>query len=334
MKVAVLGAGSWGSTLASMVSARHDTLLWARDTEVADEVTRDHRNSAFLPGVELSPALQATDDPERALDGAELVIVAVPSKYFRSVVELHHPYIPSTADLVSVAKGIEIGSGARMSEVLVAVLDQDPARVAVLSGPNLAREVVAGHPSATVLACTDEERADRLRQVLTTDTFRVFTNRDVVGCEIGGAVKNVIAIAAGIGDGLGYGWNTKAALITRGLTEMARLGIALGAHPITFLGLAGNGDLIATCSSPQSRNHHVGEELGRGRSLDQIVADMTMVAEGVASTPAIVELAHRHRVPMPISREVAAVLAGSLSPSDAVRQLMGYQAGSELDDLM
>jgi len=333
MKIAVLGAGSWGTTLASLTAAGNETTLWARDADVADEVTRRHRNPDYLPDVELCRDLRASVDPDVALRGAELVVVAIPSQYFRSVVELARPFLPSSAAVVSVTKGIELGTGARMSEVILDVLDIDPAQICVLSGPNLAREVMAGQPSATVLACLDDARAERLRRVITTESFRVFTNRDVVGCEIGGAVKNVIAIAAGIGDGLGYGWNTKAALITRGLAEIARLGIALGASPLTFLGLAGDGDLTATCSSPQSRNRHVGEELGKGRSLDEIIGEMKMVAEGVGTTPAIAALAHRLGVPMPITRKVAAVLTGSLSPADAVHGLMEYEPGSELDDL-
>jgi glycerol-3-phosphate dehydrogenase (NAD(P)+) len=235
--------------------------------------------------------------------------------------------------MVSVTKGIELATGFRMSEVILDVIDHDPSRVCALSGPNLAREVMAGQPSATVLACPPDAPTEWLRHVMTTESFRVFTNHDLIGCEVGGAVKNVIAIAAGIGDGLGYGWNTKAALITRGLAEITRLGVALTASPITFLGLAGNGDLTATCASPQSRNRHVGEELGKGRPLDEITAEMLMVAEGVTSTPAIAELAHRLGVRMPITRKVDAVLQGRLSPLEAVRQLMELEPGPELEEL-
>ncbi len=333
MKVAVLGAGSWGTTLASLLSPGHEVVLWARDAEVAEEVEQEHRNEAYLPGFVLGSSLRATADPERALRGADLVVVAVPSKYFRGVMELTGPSIPADADVVSVTKGIELGTGARMSEVVRDVTDHDAGRVCALSGPNLAREVMAGHPSATVLACTDDARAERLRHAMTTETFRVFTNRDLIGCEVGGAVKNVIALAAGIGDGLGYGWNTKAALITRGLTEVARLGVALGANPMTFLGLAGNGDLTATCASPQSRNRHVGEQLGAGRALEEIIDEMHMVAEGVSTTGAVVELARRLDVPMPISHKVESVLTGVLSPEEAVRQLMHHDPGPELDGL-
>lgn len=333
MRIAVIGDGSWGSTLGSLLAADHEAILWSRDPEVALEITREHRNSQYLRDIDLHPALRATTDLEDALQGSEIVLVAVPSKYLRSVIELAGPFVSPTAELVSVAKGIEVGTGRRMTEVIIEVLDHDPTRVGVLSGPNLAKEVAAGQPSTTVLAVPDAARAERLQHVLTTATFRVFSNRDVVGCEIGGAAKNVIAIAAGIGDGLGYGWNTKAALITRGLTEVARLGVALGASPITFLGLAGNGDLTATCSSPQSRNRHVGEQLGQGRHIEAITGDMNMVAEGVSTTPAIIELAHRRRVPMPITHRVHDVLTERASPAEAVRQLMSYDPGAELDDL-
>lgn len=333
MDVAVVGAGSWGTTLASLLAARNEIRLWTRDPAVAQEVRTDHRNSAYLPGFELHPRLTATTDLSEALAGAELVVLAVPSKYFRSVISDAAQLIEPSSAVISVAKGIEVGTGSRMTEVVLAECGHDPARVGALSGPNLAKEVLSGQPSFSVLAIPDDELAGRLRRVLTTSTFRVFTNRDVVGCEIGGAVKNVLAIAAGVADGLGFGWNTKAALITRGLTEMARLGIALGAQPITFLGLAGNGDLTATCASPQSRNRHVGEELGKGRTLDEIVEEMTMVAEGVSTTPAVMELASRHDVPMPITRQVDAILSGRLSAGDAVRRLMRYEPGSELEDL-
>ncbi len=220
-----------------------------------------------------------------------------------------------------------------MTEVLDETLGHDPSRVCVLSGPNIAREVMAGEPSATVIASRDVARAERLQQLLMTDSLRVYTNPDVVGCEVGGAVKNVLAIAAGIGDGLGFGWNTKAALITRGLAELTRLGVALGGKPLTFLGLAGNGDLIATCSSPHSRNRHVGEELGKGRPLREILDPMRMVAEGVGTTPAVLGLARRLGVEMPISEKVGAVLAGELSPADVVHLLMQRDAKPELHGL-
>ncbi|MBK6437701.1 MAG: NAD(P)-dependent glycerol-3-phosphate dehydrogenase [Candidatus Microthrix sp.] len=333
MNVAVLGAGAWGTTVASLLAVGNDTTVWSHEAEVVDEITLHQRNPMYLPDIELCPSLRATADLQTALQAADMVVFAVPSRYFRAVVERARPDVPTDADLVSVTKGIELETGFRMSEVLIDVLDHDPDRVCVLSGPNLAKEVALGQPSATVLACSDAARAERLRQAFTTDSFRAFSNSDVIGCEVAGAVKNVIAIAAGIGDGLGYGWNTKAALITRGLAEIARLGVAMGAQPITFLGLAGNGDLTATCSSPQSRNQHLGEELGRGRSLSDITAGMLTVAEGVSSTPAIAALAQRLGVPMPITRKVEAVLNGSLSARAAVDQLMQFEPGAELEDI-
>jgi glycerol-3-phosphate dehydrogenase (NAD(P)+) len=333
MRVAVLGAGSWGTTLASLLSVPSETVLWAREPEIAEAVSRHGENPVFLPGFALSPALRATTDLETALRGAEVIVVAVPSRYFRSVVEAVRPFVPGDADLVSVTKGIDPATRQRMTEVLAEVLEHDPRRVCALSGPNLAREVMAGEPSATVIACRDSARAERLQHLFMTDSLRVYTNPDVVGCEIGGAVKNVLAIAAGIGDGMGYGWNTKAALITRGLAELTRLGVALGGEPLTFLGLAGNGDLTATCSSPQSRNRHVGEELGKGRSLNEILDSMHMVAEGVETTPAILGLARRLGVEMPISEKVGAVLGGELSAAEVVSLLMQREAKSELHNL-
>ena len=308
-------------------------MLWAREPEIADAVSHHRENPVFLPGFALSPGLRATTDLETALREAEVILVAVPSRYFRSVVEAARPFVPVDVDLVTVTKGIEPQTCRRMTEVLDEALGRDPSRVCVLSGPNLAREVMAGEPSATVIACRDVARAERLQQLLMTDSLRVYTNPDVVGCEVGGAVKNVLAIAAGIGDGLGYGWNTKAALITRGLAELTRLGVALGGEPLTFLGLAGNGDLIATCSSPQSRNRHVGEELGKGRSLHEILDSMRMVAEGVETTPAVLGLARRLGVEMPISEKVGAVLAGELSAAEVVSLLMQREAKSELHNL-
>jgi glycerol-3-phosphate dehydrogenase (NAD(P)+) len=333
LKVTVLGAGSWGTTLASLVSARSEAVLWAREPEVADAVSRNRENPVFLPGFALSPHLRATSDLETALRDAEVVLVAVPSQHFRSVIETARPFVPRDVDLVTVTKGIETGTCRRMTEVLDEVLGRDPSRVSVLSGPNIAREVMAGEPSATVIASRDVARAERLQHLLMNDSLRVYTNPDVVGCEVGGAVKNVLAIAAGIGDGLGFGWNTKAALITRGLAELTRLGVALGGTPLTFLGLAGNGDLIATCSSPHSRNRHVGEELGRGRPLREILEPMRMVAEGVGTTSGVLGLARRLGVEMPISEKVGAVLAGKLSPADVVHLLMQRDAKPELHDL-
>jgi glycerol-3-phosphate dehydrogenase (NAD(P)+) len=333
MKVAVLGAGSWGTTLAAHVSENAEVVLWAREPEVADAVRTRHENPIFLPGFGLPAGLGATNDMEQALDAADVIVVAVPSRFYRSVLETARSFVTSGALVVSVTKGIEPTTCLRMTEVLNEVWKHDAAKVAVLAGPNLAREVIAGQPSATVVACPSPESSERLQRLFMTETLRVYTNPDVVGCEIGGAVKNVIAIAAGIADGLGYGWNTKAALITRGLAELARLGVAVGGQPLTFLGLAGNGDLMATCASTQSRNHHVGAELGRGASLRAILADMRMVAEGVGTAPAVLELARRTDTEMPIVSTVGAVLDGNVAPGAAVDRLMNREPTAEMHDL-
>jgi glycerol-3-phosphate dehydrogenase (NAD(P)+) len=330
MRVAVLGAGSWGTVIASMASAGATTTLLAREPEVVEAIEQRHENDTFLPGFALPERLRATDDLEEAIRNAEVVAIAVPSRYFRDVAEQAAPFVPPDAVVVSVTKGLEPGRSKRMSEVLDEVWGVDPGKVCVLSGPNLAREVMAGQPSATVVASRDAARAGVLQRLFMSDSMRVYTNPDVVGCEVGGAVKNVLAIGAGIADGLGFGWNTKAALITRGLAELARFGVAVGGEPLTFLGLAGNGDLTATCSSPQSRNRHVGEELGRGRALDDVTAEMRMVAEGVGTARPLVELARQVGVEMPICENVAAVLEGHLAPSEVVPSLMRRAAQSEL----
>jgi glycerol-3-phosphate dehydrogenase (NAD(P)+) len=334
MRIAVVGAGSWGTTIASMLARRHDTILWAREPEVAESVSVKHVNGLFLPDVTLDPSLRASTSVEEVIEDRELVLVVVPTQHLRAVVERINATVRNDAIVLSLAKGIEQGTLLRPSEVVGQSLTaHDPQRCGVLSGPNLAKEIAAGQPSATVVALPDDRRAAEVQAELMSPRFRVYTSNDVVGCEIGGAVKNVIAIAAGIADGLGYGWNTRAALITRGLAELARLGVALGGDPLTFLGLAGNGDLIATCSSPQSRNRRVGSELGRGRTLGDILADMTMVAEGVTTAPAVLALADRVGVDMPIAAEVQAVLAGDRSSTEVVDVLMGRAGTSELHGL-
>lgn len=332
--VAVIGAGAWGTTMASHLAGQLRTVLWAREDTVVADVRDRHRNENFLPGFDLDPALGVTGDLGEALAGAEAVVVAVPSPYLRSVATEMRPHLPRAAPVISLVKGIEADTRLRPTQVLTEVLaDHDPSLIGVLSGPNLAREVMAGHPSATVVALPDGEWAGRLQMVIATDRFRVYTNRDVTGCEIGGAVKNVLAIAAGMTDGMGYGWNTRAALTTRGLAELARLGVALGGEPLTFLGLAGNGDLIATCGSPDSRNHRVGEALARGTTLDEIVAATASVAEGVRTAPAVLALAREVGVEMPICTEVANVLAGELTPEEALLVLMRRQPRPELHGL-
>ena len=332
--VAVIGAGSWGTTVAAIVSEHAPTMLWGRNPAIVEQVAGQHENVAYLPGVALPPALRATADLGEACAGASVVVMAVPSHGYRSVLSDAASAVGADVPIVSLAKGIERGTLARMTEVTLDVLPRHRAdRVAVLTGPNLAREVAEGQPAASVIACGDAQTALMLQQLFMSRSFRVYTNPDVVGCEIAGALKNVIAIAAGTAAGLGFGDNTQAALITRGLAEIARLGVALGGDPLTFAGLAGLGDLVATCTSPKSRNRSVGFELGRGRSLDDIVAESNMVAEGVKSTAAVLALADRTGIEMPIASMVGAVLYEGRRPADLVSGLMLREAKAELHGL-
>jgi glycerol-3-phosphate dehydrogenase (NAD(P)+) len=331
VSIAVLGAGAWGTALASLLASRSETRLWAREPEVVDSIRTDRENRLFLDGFRLPDTLTATNELAEALDDADVVVVAVPAQFLRATVTAARPLVPERALIVSVVKGLEQSTGLRMSQVLSDVLPgHEPTSIGVLSGPNLAREIMSGHPAATCVAFPDMAKADVVQSLLASDVLRVYTSDDVVGCEIGGAGKNVIAIAAGVADGLGYGTNTKAALITRGLAELSRLGVAFGGHPLTFLGLAGNGDLIATCSSPQSRNRRVGEELGKGRMLDDIVGGMHQVAEGVATAPVLLAMAASAGVEMPISSAVVALLHGDLPPADIVPLLMRRAPKAEL----
>lgn len=334
MRIGVIGAGSWGTTIASMLCEQQDTLLWAREPEVASAVNREHENPIFLPGLPLSPSLRATVDPVEAVTDRELLLLAVPVQHLRATAARFANSVDPDVTILSLAKGIERSTLMRPSQIVSDVFRRPPqGHVGVLSGPNLAKEVLARQPSASVVALADIENAQRLQSALMNDHFRVYTSPDVVGCEIGGAVKNVIAIAAGVAAGLGYGWNSRSGLITRGLAELTRLGVALGGDPLTFLGLAGNGDLIATCSSEQSRNRRVGVELGKGRDLAEILADTDMVAEGVSSTPAVLELARSLSVEMPVAEQVGAMLRGEVSPREVVGELMGRTPTSELHDL-
>ena len=332
--VAVVGAGSWGTTVAAIASSNAPTVIWGRDATVVSDIADRHRNSAYLPDVPLPDDLRATDDLVAACSHADVVVMAVPSHGFRSVLAAVAEVIAADVPVVSVSKGVERDTLFRMTEVVLDVLPRHShARVATLTGPNLAREIAEGQPAASVIGCADAATATELQQLFMTRSFRVYTNPDVVGCEIAGALKNVIAIAAGTAAGLGYGDNTQAALITRGLAELTRLGVALGGEPLTFAGLAGLGDLVATCTSTKSRNRGVGVELGRGRSLDEIIAASTQVAEGVQSTAAVLELADRAGVEMPIARIVGAVLYDGRRPADLVSELMLREAKSELHGL-
>jgi len=330
-RVAVIGAGSWGTAVAAITAGNVDTTLWARRAECAAVIATEHENREYLPRVPLPARLAATSSLEEACAGADVVVLGVPSHGLRAVLSEARPFIASDVPIVSLAKGIEQHTLARMTEVASDVLaDHDRARIGVLTGPNLAREVAGGQPTASVVAVGDEPLAEELQRLFFAPTFRVYTNPDVVGCEMAGALKNVLAIGAGIAAGLSYGDNTRAALMTRGLAELARLGVAMGGDPLTFAGLAGMGDLIATCSSPQSRNRHVGFELGRGRALDDIVTEMKMVAEGVKTTAAVIELAGRYGVEMPLASFVGRVLYEGARPADLVPELMLRKAKPEL----
>ncbi len=311
----MLGGGSWGTTVASLVAPRHDTVLWARDPDVARSVREEHVNPGYLPGFTLPSELSATADLDGAVSGADLLVMGVPTSGFRKVLEAAAPTMRPWIPVVSLSKGLEAGTLLRMTEIIKEVVPGHP--VAALTGPNIAAEIMAGKAAAAVVATEDLEVASAIQKVVTRGVFRVYLNDDVVGCEMGGALKNVIAIAAGIGEGLGVGDNTRAAVMSRGLAELTRLGEAMGAKPTTFAGLAGMGDLIATCMSPHSRNRAVGEQLGRGRALEDILGDMHMVAEGVRTATVALELAERFGLELPICRVIDKVVKGEMRPVDA-----------------
>lgn len=330
-KVAVMGAGSWGTAFALLcLDAGEDVLLWARRPEIAERINRDHRNPDYLADIDLGEQLRATADAEEALVGAELVVLAVPSHALRSSLIRWMGSFPRPATAVSLIKGMELGTRLRASEVVREVLDLPDRQVVVVSGPNFARECARRLPAGSVAAGREPQSTERVQAMCHTAYFRVYTNPDVIGVELGGAVKNAIAIAAGMADGMGCGDNAKATLVTRGLAEMARLGVALGGNALTFSGLAGVGDLVATCMSRQSRNRHVGEQLARGRSLDQITKDTNMVAEGVRSSQAIHAIAASHGVDMPIVEQVVEVVHNGAAPADVAAALLGRKPKPEL----
>ncbi len=330
--MAVIGAGSWGTAVAGLVADSFPTTLWVRSPDLASSIERNRENETYLSGVHLPDGLTATSSLEQAVTGASVVFMAVPSHGFRTVLGALAPYVVDVEAIISLSKGIENETNLRMSEVIGEVLPDVPA--GVLTGPNLAREVAEGQPAASVVALRDEALARRIQKLVHTRTFRVYMGTDVVGCEVAGATKNVMAIAAGICDGLGFGENTRAVLITRGLAELGRLGVALGGQVLTFGGLAGVGDLVATCASPKSRNRTVGFELGRGRSLDDIVSGMQMVAEGVKSAGPLVSLARSHGVEMPIAEQIEAIVDGRSSPRQALLALMDRPARPEWDETL
>jgi glycerol-3-phosphate dehydrogenase (NAD(P)+) len=329
LRVAVLGAGSWGTTVATLACRNAPTVLWSRRAEVAREINEQHTNDRYLPRTPLPRALTATDSVEQAVRDADLVVMGVPSQCLRAVLadvkKSLRPWVP----IVSLAKGLERDSMLRMTQVIHDVVPDHLA--GALTGPNLAREIMAGFAAASVIAIEDDRVARQVQRVFHSGLFRVYTNSDVIGCELGGALKNVIAIASGMGDGLGVGDNTRAAVITRGLSEITRLGVAMGGRAQTFSGLAGMGDLIATCISPQSRNRWVGEQLGKGRTIAEITAEMHMVAEGVSTSRVVLELGARNGVEMPIAAEVHGVLHEGRTPEQAYRGLVRRMPGAETD---
>ncbi len=328
--VAVIGAGSWGTTAAWLAAANVGVRLWARSDAVADEINSSGINSRYLPGCKLPSGLRATSDLADAVADADLIAVAVPSHGFREVFERIVSAIPTRVPVISLTKGIERDSLLRMTQIVSGLLpDHDPRQIGVLTGPNLASEIAAQQPTAAVIAVGDPQAADKIQQVFMGPLFRVYTNDDVVGSELGGALKNVMAIAAGMSDGLGFGDNTRATLITRALAELTRLGVRLGGRPGTFAGLAGMGDLIATCVSDKSRNHRVGFGMAQGRSLDEVIDEMKMVAEGVKTTRAVLDLAANFDVEMPIATHVGMVLYDGLAPREAMLSLMTREAKPE-----
>ena len=316
-RAAVLGSGSWGTTFAMVLAdAGAEVSLWARRSSVADQITREHVNRDYLPGIVLPDGIRATADPAAALRDADIVVLAVPAQTLRANLGRWRDLLPPTASVVSLIKGVELGTSSRMSEVIAEAGGVAPERIAVVSGPNLAHEIAMRQPAASVVACVDHATAEAVAHACATPYFRPYTGTDVVGTELGGAVKNVIALAVGMAEGLGLGDNSKASLITRGLAETARLGEALGADPLTFSGLAGLGDLIATCMSPLSRNRTFGVSLGSGSTIEEVIAHTRQTAEGVKSCLSVLALAQAHGVDMPIVQAVVAVVHHGLEPAE------------------
>jgi len=327
LKVGLLGGGSWGTTVATLVARNSPITLWARDAATVEEINNKHSNEKYLPGARLPEKLRATTDISEVVAEADVLIMAIPSQSFRGVLEQARPHIRAWIPVISLTKGLELSTSMRMTEIINEIMPGHPS--GVLTGPNLAREIMAGQAAASVIAMEDRIIVRELQALFRSGLFRVYTNDDVIGCELGGVLKNIIAIAVGMGDGQGAGDNTRSALITRGLAEMTRLGVAMGGRTETFAGLAGMGDMIATCISPQSRNHHVGVELGKGRAMQDIIDEMVMVAEGAKSAPAIMALAKKYGVEMPIATEVYQVVQGEASARHAFRGLVRVSAGAE-----
>ncbi|HET6625460.1 MAG TPA: NAD(P)H-dependent glycerol-3-phosphate dehydrogenase [Nocardioidaceae bacterium] len=331
-KVAVFGAGSWGTAFSIVLAdAGNDVTIWGRREDVCASINDRRENTDYLPGIELPHSVRATHDPERALDGAEFVVLAVPSQTLRKNLTDWADFIPRDAVLISMMKGVELDTLSRMSEVIAEVTGAGPDRIGVVSGPNLSQEIARREPAASVVACADEQVAMRLRDLCHSPAFRPYSSTDVVGCELGGAYKNVIALSVGMAVGLGFGDNTTASVITRGLAETARLATALGADPMTLMGLAGLGDLVATCSSPLSRNRTFGEKLGQGMTIEEITGSTRQVAEGVKSCASLMDLANRSEVYAPIVNHVHGVVEGEMTAADMLNSLISRDTKHERD---
>jgi glycerol-3-phosphate dehydrogenase (NAD(P)+) len=331
-KVAIFSAGSWGTAFSMVLAdAGNEVALWARREEVAKSINEQRENPDYLPGIELSPSVSATHDAEAALAGADMVVLATPSQTLRANLVQWAPYIERDAVMVSLMKGVELGTLKRMSEVIAEVTGAGPERIAVISGPNLAMEIARREPAASVVACADEEVAQRIQARCHAPAFRPYTSVDVLGCELGGAYKNVVGLAVGMAVGLGFGDNTTASVITRGLAETARLAMALGANPLTLMGLAGLGDLVATCSSPLSRNRSFGVKLGQGMTTEEIYAMSRQVAEGAKSCSSLLALAQRTGVDAPIAHHVDAVVAGRMTAQEMMDSFIARDTKAETD---
>lgn len=331
-KIAVFSAGSWGTAFSVVLGdAGNDVTLWARREEVVEAINGKRENTGYLPGIELPPSVTATTDPERAAADADIVVLTVPSQSLRENLTTWAPMIPAKATMVSLMKGVELGSLKRMSEVIAEVTGAGPERIAVVSGPNLAKEIARREPAASVVACADEDVAKQLQKAFHTAAFRPYTSVDVLGCEIGGAYKNVVGLAVGMAVGLGFGDNTTASLITRGLAETARLAMAQGANPLTLMGLAGLGDLVATCSSPLSRNRTFGVNLGQGMTAAEIYASTSQVAEGAKSCKSLLALAERTGVDAPIAQHVDAVVDGRMTALEMMNSFIARDTKAETD---
>lgn len=329
LKVAIIGGGSWGTTVGSLVARKAHATLWARDEETVKNINELNQNKKYLDGFPLNKNLKASNSLEETLVEADVVVMAVPSQNYRSVLEKMKPFIRPWIPIVSLSKGLEQGTCLRMTEIVEEILPEHP--VGVLTGPNLAKEILQGQAAAAVIAMEDKNIGKALQKIFSTGLFRVYTNTDVIGCEVAGALKNVIAIAAGMGDGAGAGDNTRATVITRGLSELSRLGVAMGGKRRTFAGLAGMGDLLATCISPLSRNRSVGIKLGQGKNIEEIISEMSMVAEGVKTSGVVIELAKKYKVEMPIAHEVYKVVNGEGTVMESFRGLIKTKSGSEAE---